>query len=30
MSMIMISHDLGVVVRTCDDVAIMYLSLIHI
>lgn len=23
-SMIMISHDLGVVVRTCDDVAIMY------
>ena len=24
MSMIMISHDLGVVVRTCDDVAIMY------
>ena len=24
MSMIMISHDLGVVVRTCDDVATMY------
>ena len=24
MSMIMISHDLGVIVRTCDDVAIMY------